>query len=270
MRQKSNEMRITRKYTSAAHRILIDQIYHRALGHRRPIIRRQPAGVNTVALTFDDGPSPASTPHLLRELERAGGRATFFLTGVRVAAHRSLAAEIVAAGHDVYGHGWEHVNLEHAGADAAVAAAERVEAWLAALRPTPTPYLIRFPYNAGYQRGWMHRAMQRFHPDIHFASWSFSTRDWLLAEGSDDMRAVTRRCEAVADEVGSLADLPGTIVLLHEDPFGAAGHLSASVARILLPEILERIAARGLQLDVIRADGARPASRAACESRGLS
>jgi peptidoglycan/xylan/chitin deacetylase (PgdA/CDA1 family) len=251
-------MHIVNKYTSAAHRMLADRVYCRLLGHRRPVIRRQPAGVMTVALTFDDGPSPTSTPHLLRDLERAGGRATFFLSGVRVAAHRSLAAEIVAAGHAVYGHGWAHVDLESAGPDAAVAAAERVEDLLAALRPTPTPYLLRFPYNSGYQRGWMHRAMRSFHPDIRFASWSFSTRDWLLADGCVDLRDVVDRCEVVARRLGGLADLPGTVALLHEDPFGASGHLSPSVARILLPPILERIASRGLRLDVMQTEAARP------------
>jgi peptidoglycan/xylan/chitin deacetylase (PgdA/CDA1 family) len=245
-------MNVAIKYTAAAQRILTDQVYHRVLGHRRPIIRRQPAGVNTVALTFDDGPSPASTPYLLRELDRTGGKATFFLSGIRVAAHPGLAAEIVAAGHDIYGHGWEHVNLEHAGADAALAAVRRVEALLATLRPTPTPYLIRLPYNAGCQRGWMHRAMRQVHPDVRFASWSFSTRDWQLAEGCDNFSAVARRCEAVADELGGLADLPGTIVLLHEEPFGASGHLAGSVASALLPAIFERIATRGLRLGVIR------------------
>jgi peptidoglycan/xylan/chitin deacetylase (PgdA/CDA1 family) len=245
-------MNVATKYTAVAHRIMTNQVYHRVFGYRRPIIFRQPADVNAVALTFDDGPSPTSTPFLLRELDRAGGKATFFLSGVRVAAHPGLAAEIVAAGHDVYGHGWDHVNLEHAGADAALASVRRVEALLATLRPTPVPYLIRLPYNAGCHCGWMHRAMRRVHPDIRFASWSFSTRDWRLAEGCDDLAAVVRRCETVADELGGLADLPGTIVLLHEEPFGASGHLADSVASTLLPAILERIAARGLQLDVIR------------------
>jgi peptidoglycan-N-acetylglucosamine deacetylase len=245
-------MNVALKYTAAAQRILTDHVYQRVVRHRRPIIFRQPAGVNTVALTFDDGPSPTSTPYLLRELGRTGGKATFFLSGVRVAAHPGLAADIIAAGHDVYGHGWDHVNLEHAGADAALAAFRRVEALLATLRPTPTPYLIRLPYNAGCRRGWMHRAMRQVHPDVRFASWSFSTRDWRLAEGCDDLAAVARRCETVADELGGLADLPGTIVLLHEEPFGASGHLAGSVASALLPAILERIAARGLRLDVIR------------------
>jgi peptidoglycan/xylan/chitin deacetylase (PgdA/CDA1 family) len=56
------------------------------------------------ALTFDDGPSPHTTPGLLEVLARHGGRATFFLIGERVAAHPELAAAIVAGGHEIGNH----------------------------------------------------------------------------------------------------------------------------------------------------------------------
>lgn len=235
--------------------MFLKRIYHRARGLRWPILYRQPAGVDTVALTFDDGPSPESTPYILQQLDRVGGKATFFLSGVRVAAHPGLAREIVAAGHAVYGHGWEHVDHEETGGQAAVAAMQRVESALADLRPTPSPYLIRLPYNAGCQRGWMHRALSEFHPDICFASWSFSTRDWVLAQGCESLDALRKRCGQVARQVGSLPTLPGSILLLHEDPFQASGALSAAVARILLPLLLEQITARGCRLEAIRTDG---------------
>src|SRR5206468_2878192 len=40
-----------------------------------------------VAITFDDGPDPASTPAFLEELDRLGIRATFFMLGVNAVAH---------------------------------------------------------------------------------------------------------------------------------------------------------------------------------------
>jgi peptidoglycan/xylan/chitin deacetylase (PgdA/CDA1 family) len=40
-----------------------------------------------VALTFDDGPDPRSTPGFLDALDALGVRATFFVLGVSVAAH---------------------------------------------------------------------------------------------------------------------------------------------------------------------------------------
>lgn len=63
-----------------------------------------------VALTFDDGPDPASTPEVLAALERLGWRATFFMLGSMADAAPSLAREVVAAGHEVAVHGYAHRN----------------------------------------------------------------------------------------------------------------------------------------------------------------
>lgn len=61
-----------------------------------------------VALTFDDGPDPASTPAFLAALERAQVRAAFFMLGPMARRARSLAAVIATAGHEVGVHGWAH------------------------------------------------------------------------------------------------------------------------------------------------------------------
>lgn len=61
-----------------------------------------------VALTFDDGPDPRSTPHFLDELDRLGVRATFFLLGEHVAQHAALTRQIARRGHELGVHGWTH------------------------------------------------------------------------------------------------------------------------------------------------------------------
>ncbi|WP_219823369.1 polysaccharide deacetylase family protein [Nocardia nova] len=62
----------------------------------------------TVALTFDDGPDPASTPAVLDALAAARVHATFFLLGSMLERAPELGARIVEEGHEVALHGWSH------------------------------------------------------------------------------------------------------------------------------------------------------------------
>lgn len=64
-----------------------------------------------VALTFDDGPDPASTPRFSAALTEHGIRATFFLLGSMTARAPRLAAELAAAGHEIGVHGYAHRKL---------------------------------------------------------------------------------------------------------------------------------------------------------------
>jgi peptidoglycan-N-acetylglucosamine deacetylase len=61
-----------------------------------------------VALTFDDGPDPATTPALLALLAARGIRATFFCVGQRVAQYPDLARRIVTEGHSIENHSHKH------------------------------------------------------------------------------------------------------------------------------------------------------------------
>jgi peptidoglycan/xylan/chitin deacetylase (PgdA/CDA1 family) len=61
-----------------------------------------------VALTFDDGPDPLSTPRFLKLLEARDVKATFFLLGFMLERDPGLGREIVAAGHEVAVHGYLH------------------------------------------------------------------------------------------------------------------------------------------------------------------
>src|SRR3981081_1180497 len=225
-----------------------------SLGRWRPVIYRQPPAVREVALTCDDGPHPETTPAILELLRQYNCTATFFFTGIRAAAYRNLVARTVEAGHDGYGPGWENVNLEKASGPTIVAAMERVEAVLREFRTTPDVYLVRLPYNAGAKRSRIHALARCFHPDTRFAWWTVTTRDWLLARGCTDPADLSRRCAAVAHELGELSSLPGSLVLMHESPFGEEGSLSPRVAPILLLEILKALVRRGLTAGPIAID----------------
>ena len=69
---------------------------------------RLPKTGGAVALTFDDGPHPEHTPAMLDMLARAGVRATFFVVGREVEKHPEVARRIVAEGHGIGGHSYDH------------------------------------------------------------------------------------------------------------------------------------------------------------------
>ena len=61
-----------------------------------------------VALTYDDGPTRAVTPRILELLRENNARATFFMVGNRVTAHRDLVAQMVDLGCEVANHTYDH------------------------------------------------------------------------------------------------------------------------------------------------------------------
>ncbi len=80
-------------------------------GYFMPVVRRGISGKRAVALTFDDGPDPETTPILLDLLERRGVRAAFFVTGKRAESHPELIREILNRGHEIGNHTYHHDNL---------------------------------------------------------------------------------------------------------------------------------------------------------------
>jgi polysaccharide deacetylase family sporulation protein PdaB len=64
-----------------------------------------------VALTFDDGPNEPYTSEVLKILKDNNIRATFFLVGENVATYPEAARAVVAAGHAIGNHSYDHRNL---------------------------------------------------------------------------------------------------------------------------------------------------------------
>jgi peptidoglycan-N-acetylglucosamine deacetylase len=73
-----------------------------------PVISRGASGRKALALTFDDGPDPLTTPELLRLLEKHQVTGTFFVSGRQAARYPQLAAEILARGHALCNHSFSH------------------------------------------------------------------------------------------------------------------------------------------------------------------
>jgi peptidoglycan/xylan/chitin deacetylase (PgdA/CDA1 family) len=184
-----------------------------------------------IALTFDDGPHPQGTPAVLEELARNGVPATFFLVGEQVERDPALAAEIVAAGHDIALHGYRHTlllrrkprSLER-DLDHALAVIED------ATGVSPTSY--RPPYGVFSAAGLALCRRRGWAPML----WSRWGRDWGARETPE---AIARRA---ADGLRQ-----GDIVLLHDaDHYSSPGSWRRTVAA--LPTILDSALATGLPL----------------------
>jgi peptidoglycan/xylan/chitin deacetylase (PgdA/CDA1 family) len=197
------------------------------------------AGLDGVALTFDDGPHPQGTPAVLETLREHGARATFFLAGEQVERRPALAAEIVAAGHRVELHCHRHRNQLRLTPRALIEDAERgraaiEEATGQAVADYRPPYGIfsAAGLRAIRGRGWR---------PVHWSRWG---RDW------------TRRAtpsSIVGKAVAGAA--AGDVLLLHDaDFYSAPGSWVRTAAA--LPEMLALLESRGLASRLLRRGGA--------------
>ncbi len=212
-----------------------------AIGPLRRRLFPQLAGLGRaghVALTFDDGPDPASTPAFLDLLAERRLHATFFLLGSMVDRAPGLAGQIAAAGHEIAVHGWDHryailrtprdVHGDLARATAAVAAATGQR-----------PRFFRPPYGV-LSAGALAAARRLGLTPVLWSSWG---REWTAGATAD----------TVADTV--LADLGGgaTILLHDSDCTSPAGAAAAALGA--LPRVLDGCAARGLSIGTLAEHG---------------
>ncbi len=82
--------------------------YAQRLSFFLPIVRRGKTQRPEIAITFDDGPDPETTPALLELLSRFGFQVTFFVIGEKVAACPDLVRAILDGGHDIGNHSDTH------------------------------------------------------------------------------------------------------------------------------------------------------------------
>ena len=71
----------------------------------------EPTGTKLAAITFDDGPNAEWTPQVVAALDERGAKGTFFMVGSWIPTKEDLVRSMVAEGHEVANHTWEHANL---------------------------------------------------------------------------------------------------------------------------------------------------------------
>lgn len=176
-------------------------------------------GSKAIALTIDDGPSPAYTPQVLRLLARYRITATFSMIGIEAQAYPAVAREVAAAGHLIANHTWTHLNLQRLApalvteqmsraADAIHAATGRV------------PDLFRAPYGAWSPFVLTQCARTGMTP----LGWSVDPRDWSRPGVPSIVTNIMRNTHA------------GSIILEHD----GGGNRAQTVAAltIVIPRLL--------------------------------
>jgi peptidoglycan/xylan/chitin deacetylase (PgdA/CDA1 family) len=117
---------------------------------RKSFPQTLPLKANELVLTFDDGPWPGTTPHVLEALKRECVQATFFLLGRNAVANPELARRERAEGHTIGYHTYSHPLLNHMRLPAAEAEIDRGFAAIDTVlygKPLPQPKtpFFRFP-----------------------------------------------------------------------------------------------------------------------------
>jgi peptidoglycan-N-acetylglucosamine deacetylase len=80
-------------------------------GHCGVVLWKADTAEKVVALTFDDGPDPQTTPRILEMLRRHSVPATFFVQGRMVERYPDLARQTAAQGHVIGNHTFSHPYL---------------------------------------------------------------------------------------------------------------------------------------------------------------
>lgn len=169
-----------------------------------------------VALTFDDGPDPQATPLILDVLREHGLKATFFVVGRRVAENPGLLRRIVAEGHTIGNHTYNHADLSDLSPERMRLELQRTQGAVDdALGYHHPMVLMRPPYGNPYLDG--SDALPAFRRVVREQElipviWTVDPGDYLFEDRAEGVvRAVMR-----ADERGRKGE-GDEVILLHDN-----------------------------------------------------
>ena len=174
-----------------------------------------------VALTFDDGPNPNTTPVALELLKKYNAKATFFMVGRSVAGNEDIIKQVVAEGHQIGNHSWSHPLLTKISLEEAKS---QINDTTEALKKASGQdvHIMRPPY------GGINSTIQAA-VDQSFILWNIDTLDWKNRNTASIMREVRKT-------------QPGSIILMHDI------HQTSIDA---LPTVLQYLTEQGFELVTI-------------------
>jgi peptidoglycan-N-acetylglucosamine deacetylase len=178
--------------------VIPGMVAHPVKLRHRQALRRRCREQRAVVLTYDDGPGHVLTPRLLDMLGEYEARATFFALGRQARTMPELLDRIVAEGHEVGCHTYNHTNAWHVRGRAA---ARDVHAGYDALAPWMAPHGPFRPPFGKVAPATLAAARERGVPVC------------LWTHDSGDTHAVQPEPDAVIDAV--VAD-GGGVILMHD------------------------------------------------------
>jgi len=180
---------------------LIKQVLNRVLPGTL-VLHRRFRDTSAIALTFDDGPHPANTPRILDSLAKHNAKATFFVQGSEATKYPALVREMLANGHQVANHGFNHLDSKQTGLSDYVNDINRAHETLRDIVGQDISRTFRPPYGSITLASF--RALTRL--NYRYVFWSVDTEDSYI-----------RAPHELLNHVRSLPVAPGDIILLHED-----------------------------------------------------
>ena len=203
---------------------------------RRVAPRLSGVGEQTrVALTIDDGPHPVATPRFLDVLAKQNVHATFFLLGQELVCNPQLGKEIVAAGHEIAVHGWEHRMLVLRGPLSTRDDITRAYEYIAEVTGV-LPRWYRPPYGVLSTAA----AITARRLGLRTVLWTSWGRDWEKRANPD----------RVYENVARSLHGGGTVLLHDSDCTSVPGSWAAALGA--LPRILAECDHRGLKVGPLR------------------
>lgn len=159
----------------------------------------------SVTLTFDDGPHPVNTPKVLDTLKQFDAQATFFVTGEHAAQNPKLLQRIVAEGHTLGYHTYDHANLSKLTPAQISQDMKKTQAAIdQALGYHYELKLVRPPYGAGADR------VKQAAPDKQVVLWNVDSNDWRFRK--DDAQILKQ----VFEGANSVHARGASILLMHD------------------------------------------------------
>ena len=203
-----------------------------------PNLTRLPHGAVTrgeVALTFDDGPDPVSTPAVLDVLDRHGAKGTFFCVARNAMLYPDVVREIARRGHGVENHSNGHPFAF------ATYGMRRLQNEIGSAQDTLTAITGRAPVFFRAPMGLRNPLLDPVLARLGLAYVSWTRRGFDTVDGRPQ-----RVLERLAGKLAA-----GDVLLLHD---GGASRKDPgnALAVAVLPELLERIQVAGLKSVTLR------------------